>query len=96
MVEKVGDFDAFEVDNVTPGTGEGVVGDGIDTKEGVIDGNEARIAIYPKITNPKRDYSITLSFTVRNNSGTVTQVNTEMKAAADNQDAAWYPIVILK
>ena len=96
MVEKVGDFDAFEVDNVTPGTGTGIVGDGIDTKEGLIDGNEARIAIYPKSKNPKRDYSITLSFTVRNNSGTVTPVNAEMYAATGNQDAAWNPIVILK
>lgn len=75
MVEKVGDFDAFEIDNVTAGTGTGVVGDGDDTKEGVIDGDVARIAIYPKITDPQKDYRIRLSFSVRGNNGVVTNIN---------------------
>lgn len=99
MVEKVGDFDAFEIDNITTGTGTGVSGDGIDTKEGVIDGDVARIAIYPKIPNPHRDYQIQLSFTVRGNNGTVVDVNgltatTGVQGGTDK--SKWYTFYILK
>lgn len=75
MIEKIGDFDAFEIDDVTPGKGTGISGDGDDTKEGVIDGEVVRIAIYPKIANPQKDYHMQMSFTVRGNNGTVTPIN---------------------
>lgn len=94
MVEKIGDFDAFEIDNVTPGIGTGASGDGIDTKEGVINGDVARIAIYPKITDPQKDYKIQLSFTVRGTDGTVTKINNGIQGT-DNTEQ-WYTFYILK
>lgn len=100
MVAKLGDFDAFEIDNVTPGTGTGVIGDGIDTKEGLIDGEMARIAIYPKIENPKKDYKIQLSFTVRGSNGTVMDINGSdgiLGVQGDDGDKSnWYSFIILK
>lgn len=99
MIEKVGDFDAFEIDNISDVTGTGVPGDGKDTKEGVIDGNVAKIAITPKISNPHKDYKIQLSFTVRGNDGTVMDVNgitatSGVQAGTDKTN--WYTFYILK
>ena len=99
MVEKIGDFDAFEIDNITPETGTGVSGDGIDTKEGIINGETARIAISPKIHNPQKDYKIQLSFAVRGNNGTVMDINgltatTGVQGGTDKSD--WYTFYILK
>ncbi len=99
MIEKVGDFDAFEIDNITAMTGTGVPGDGVDTKEGVIDGNVARIAITPKISDPHKDYKIQLSFTVRGNDGTVIDINgitATSGVQAGTDKTKWYTFYILK
>lgn len=97
MIEKIGDFDAFEIDNVTPGTGNGIAGDGIDTKEGMVDGEIARIAISPKISAPQKDYRIQLSFTIRGSNGTVTEINSGDEGIQGGTGRSdWYSFYILK
>lgn len=71
MIAKDGDFDAFEIDN----RDESEFGDGIDYNYGTINGETAYFTIYPKITDPQRDYVITLSFAVRTSSGNVINID---------------------
>lgn len=71
MISKVGDFDVFEIDNRYLGE----PGDGVEFNYGTIDGNTAYFTIYPKITDPQRDYSITLTFAVRIATGNVINVD---------------------
>jgi len=85
MIAKDGDFDVFEIDNRD--TGE--FGDGIDVNYGTIDGNTAYFTIYPKITDPKRDYSITLSFTVRTATGNVINVDQLVQPKVEGTPAAY-------
>lgn len=92
MVEKVGDFDAFEIDNATPGS-TGDYGDGIDSKEGIINGEVATISIYPNISDPQKDYVMHLSFTVRGNNGIVTNINSDVQSSNPSD---WYNFIILK
>lgn len=76
LVAKLEDFDAFEVDNVTPGSNDaGTIGDGEDTAFGVVDAQSATIAIYPKIADPKRDYKLQLRFSVRTSSEQILDIN---------------------
>lgn len=67
MIGKNGDFDAFEIDNIN----ESSFGDGVDYNYGTITDESASFSIYPKITDPDRDYMITLTFSVRTTSGDV-------------------------
>lgn len=90
MVSKSGDFDAFEVDNITEDTGTGVPGDGINTLEGLVTpAYSARISISPAIVSPERDYTMQLRFSTRSNSGQVTGIDTDMQPVI-------YTIVLLK
>lgn len=93
IVGKDGDFDAFEIDNITPDTGEGIVGDGYDENEGLIDAKYATIAISPKITAPQKDYLMQLSFVVLGNNGVVTNIDEQLQGTDHNQ---WYTFVLLK
>lgn len=79
MVAKDGAFDAFEIDNA-----DNAVRDGVDNEYGTIDGNEARILIWPKIDDPKVDYSINLSFSVRLSTGDVISANDAIYKTGDH------------
>lgn len=93
IVGKEGDFDAFEIDNITEGSDSGILGDGIDTNQGVIDAEYAYIAITPKVTNPQKDYSIQLTFVVRGNNGVVSNIDETMQGA---DKTAWYTFILSK
>ena len=95
LIEKKGDFDAFEIDNISD-SGTGVVGDGVDTQEGVIDGNVIKIAIYPKVANPQKDFSVKLSFAVRLSNGEVTKINDLVYKDDSNNPITPYTFYIIK
>lgn len=79
MVAKEGAFDAFEIDNEL-----NAVHDGIDNEFGTIDGNEASILIWPKLDDPKVDYTINLSFSVRLSNGDVISANDAIYKTGDH------------
>lgn len=90
LVAKLEDFDAFEVDNVTPGSNDsGTIGDGEDTAFGVVDATSATIAIYPKISDPHRDYTLKLRFSVRTSSEQILDIN-------DSVQPTVYTIILQK
>ena len=95
LIEKQGDFDAFEIDNISD-SGTGVVGDGVDTQEGVIDGNLIRVAIYPKVANPQKDFAVKLSFAVRLNNGEVKKINDMVYKDDSNNPITPYTFYIIK
>lgn len=80
LIAKLEDFDAFEIDNVTPGSNDaGTIGDGEDTAFGVVDAQEATIAIFPKIADPHRDYTLKLRFSVRTSSEQILNINNDVQ-----------------
>ena len=90
MVSKTGDFDAFEIDNI----GTGTPGDGVNTLEGKINALMSTISICPAITDPERDYTMQLSFSVRDAKGAVTGIDD--KIFTDGTETYYYTIVLLK
>ncbi len=69
VISKEGDYDAFEVDNVTIGT-DGLpasrYGDKMDCNYGAVDvTNGNTFTIYPMAVDAGKDYSIQLSFSIR-------------------------------
>ncbi len=96
MITKVGDFDVFEIDNETqnPLTGQpySTHGDGVDYNYGTIDGNTATVTIFPKITDPQRDYKIRLQFAVRTSSGLVYSADELVQGSKDS--STYYTIVL--
>lgn len=89
MISKVGDFDAFEIDNIEFGQW----GDKVDYAYGTIDGSSlAYFSIYPKDQDPKRDYQIKLAFAVRNTAGNVYAADDVIQG----QDPSKYITIILQ
>ena len=74
MISLTGDVNAFKV---TPDNGE-------------IDGGPATIAVYPRISDPKRDYKVKLKFAVRRPDGRV--ITAEDVQGKNSQDA--YTIIL--
>lgn len=93
LISKDGDFDAFEIDDITDDTGLGIPGDGKDVPQGIVNSKVAKVAISSKVVNPQKDYKMQLSFAVRGNSGVVTNVDKDVQGA-DEDD--WYTFVINK
>lgn len=73
IVQRKGDIEAFEIDNVNTGK----YGDGINNTFGPIDGTEADVTIYPTNLNPIPGsvYKVSLSFVVRTADGEITPVD---------------------
>ena len=96
MITKVGDFDAFEIDNETqnPLTGQpySTHGDGDDYNYGTIDGNTATVTIFPVIADPQRDFKIRLQFAVRTSSGLVYSADELVQGS--NDSSTYYTIVL--
>ena len=69
---------------------------GVDTQEGVIDGNVIKIAIYPKVANPQKDFSVKLSFAVRLSNGEVTKINDLVYKDDSNNPITPYTFYIIK
>lgn len=81
LIEKKGDFDAFEIDNATLVNGAPIslYGDGFDYNYGTIDGNTAIVTLFPNVRDTKVDREITLSFSVRSSNGTVTSADDQIQ-----------------
>lgn len=107
LISKVGDWDAFELDNATPypypsGEPVSLFGDGVDYSYGQIQlldpadvskgGATATITIYPKIIDPDKDYEMTLSFAIRTASGKVQSIDREIQG----EDKSKYYKIILQ
>lgn len=75
IVSKNGDWDSFDVCNYPDGVRKDP--DEILTAEGmIVPGTLSKIAIYPPTTNlNKKEYVLTLSFSVRFNNGDITDIN---------------------
>lgn len=88
MISMKGDFESFELDNTAVGT----FGDKVNNNTGTIDGNAVRFTIYPRVTDPDADRTITLSFSVRCANGNVYSVDDLVQG--DTAKKPYYTIVL--
>lgn len=80
MVSLEGDFQAFE----------------LEPSSGVIDGSFQRVSLTPLITNPDRDYSVTLKFAIRTSDGRVIAADDMVQDRDGDNMADIYSVILQK
>lgn len=92
VISKEGDYDAFEIDNITIGDNglpASRYGDKVDCNFGAVNVNGNQFTIYPMDVEEGREYSIEISFSIRYPNGESFCIDDKLQVDGSNNTVKW-------